>query len=170
MGKNVPGLPNTTATNTLVRSESRGRAVQPKLLPVDADDLDPSDDEMTKTNTLEKRLKEMSIDPMHPRFFGKSSSVMFLQTAMALKHTYAGNEGPPAGSEGPRKIVPCKRPEYWRAHSVSLLQEECALSLLTVSPQCSGSWNLWRTPSRTHIQAFHLKTSCPTLLTVISSA
>lgn len=98
------------------RSESRGRAVQPKLPPVDADDLDPSDDELTKVNTLETRMKEVSIDPMHPRFFGKSSSVMFLQTAMALKHTYSGQE-PNLAADGRRRMAPCKRPEYWRAHS-----------------------------------------------------
>ena len=115
------GGPSTTSTSvTVARSESRGRMVQPKLPPVDSDDLDPSDDEMTKTNTLEKRMKEVSIDPMHPRFFGKSSSVMFLHTAMALKNTYSGNKDSTAvGPDGQRKIVPTKRPEYWRAHSVS---------------------------------------------------
>jgi hypothetical protein len=110
----------TAISSTIERSVSRGRALPPKLPPVDADELEPSDDEITKTNTLEKRMKEMSIDPMHPRFFGKSSSVMFLHTAMALKHTYAGQEPPPVGPDGRRKIAPCKRPEYWRAHSVSL--------------------------------------------------
>ena len=91
----------------------------PKLLPVDADDLDPSDDDLTKANTLETRMKEVSIDPLHPRFFGKSSSVMFLQTAMALKHSYPGQE-PALAADGRRRIAPCKRPEYWRAHSVSI--------------------------------------------------
>lgn len=72
---------------------------------------------MGKIHTLEKRMKEVSIDPLHPRFFGKSSSVMFLQTAMALKQTYTSTPLPPLDSDGRRK-VPSKRPEYWRAHSV----------------------------------------------------
>ena len=106
--------------SSVPRSESRGRAVQPKLPPVDDDDLDPSDDDqLTKVNTLEKRMKEVSIDPLHPRFFGKSSSVMFLQTAMALKQTYAPEPAPAVHPDGRRKVAPCKRPEYWRAHSVS---------------------------------------------------
>ncbi|KIP05402.1 hypothetical protein PHLGIDRAFT_60579, partial [Phlebiopsis gigantea 11061_1 CR5-6] len=104
--------------STMPRSDSRGRAVHPKLPPVDDDDLDPSDDEqINKVNTLEKRMKEVSIDPLHPRFFGKSSSVMFLQTAMALKQTYAPEPAPAVHPDGRRKVAPCKRPEYWRAHS-----------------------------------------------------
>ncbi|EKM58711.1 uncharacterized protein PHACADRAFT_253202 [Phanerochaete carnosa HHB-10118-sp] len=97
-------------------SESQRRAPQPKLPPVDADDLDTSDDELTKTTTLESRMGDVTIDPIHPRFFGKSSSVMFLQTAMALKQTYSGSE-PARAPDGRRRIAPCKRPEYWRAHS-----------------------------------------------------
>lgn len=95
--------------------------MQPKLPLVDADDLDPSDDEVNKINTLEKRMKEISIDPLHPRFFGKSSSVMFLQTAMALKQSYTSEPLPALDQNGRRK-VPSKRPEYWRAHSVSRSQ------------------------------------------------
>lgn len=116
LAKGGPVKTTSGAGPSIARSQSRGRGVQPKLPPVDADDLDPSDDELTKTNTLETRMKEVSIDPMHPRFFGKSSSVMFLQTAMALKQTYSGKQ-PPLTADGRRRIAPCKRPEYWRAHS-----------------------------------------------------
>ena len=139
--------------------------VQPKLPPVDSDDLDPSDDEMTKTNTLEKRMKEVSIDPMHPRFFGKSSSVMFLHTAMALKNTYSGNKETAAvGPDGQRKIVPTKRPEYWRAHSVSpsiIVVLEVAM-LMRIPHVLSGSWSLWKVPDRTQRTAFPPRTSCTT--------
>lgn len=121
------------------RSASRGRAVPPKLThTVEGDDLDPSDDELTETRTLEKRMKEISIDPLHPRFFGKSSSVMFLQTAMALKQTYGTVPQPAVGPDGRRKVVPCKRPEYWRAHSVSSFRA-AAQHILTLLRAYSGS-------------------------------
>ena len=128
--------------------------MQPKLPPVDADDVDSSDDDLSKTNTLENQMKEISIDPIHPRFFGKSSSVMFLHTAIALKHTYAEQE-PTLGSGGRRKIAPSRRPEYWHAQSVSTLVALLYLmSMLTLS---SGSLSPWRTPSHTPVS--HLKTS-----------
>ena len=116
----IPGA--TGGSGALVeRSESRGRAVQPKLPPVDADDLDPSDNEMTARDTLERHMRNLAVDPGHPRFFGKSSSVMFLQTAMALKQSYTSEPLPALDQNGRRK-VPSKRPEYWRAHSVSRSQ------------------------------------------------
>lgn len=96
---------------------SGGHGVAPKLLPVDADDLDPSDDEADVEDTLEKRLKTVTIDPLHPRFFGKSSSVMFLQTAISLKRTYA--DKPPNKELVSSNLLPRKRPEFWRAHPVS---------------------------------------------------
>lgn len=43
---------------------------------------------------------------------------MFLQTAIALRREYMGTEETRSGSQdgGKRTILPCKRPEFWRAH------------------------------------------------------
>lgn len=86
---------------------------------VDDDDLDPSDNEMTARHTLERNMKNLSINAGHPRFFGKSSSVMFLQTAIALRKEYTGQSTMRTDAEGKRNLLPCKRPEFWRAHPVS---------------------------------------------------
>lgn len=83
---------------------------------VDADDLDPSDNEMTARDTLARHMKNLVLDPGHPRFFGKSSSVMFLQTAMDLKQEVAGTPPLRTDPRTGRVILPCKRPEYWGAH------------------------------------------------------
>ncbi|THG99013.1 hypothetical protein EW026_g3253 [Hermanssonia centrifuga] len=53
---------------------------------VDVDDLDPSDEEISSgRHTLEHHMNRLKLDPGQPRFFGKSSSVMFLQNALDLK-------------------------------------------------------------------------------------
>ncbi len=87
---------------------------------VDVDDLDPSDEEISSgRHTLEHHMNRLKLDPGQPRFFGKSSSVMFLQNALDLKREYAGipkeREPPGPGSER----LPYKRPQFWRAHPVS---------------------------------------------------
>lgn len=97
-------------------SKTLGTRIPPSLPPVDSDDLDPSDDEITARNTLERHMKNLAVDPGHPRFFGKSSSVMFLQTAMVLKHELAGKGPVRRDPRTGKSILPCKRPEYWRAH------------------------------------------------------
>ena len=62
-------------------------------------------------------MKNLSVDAGHPRFFGKSSSVMFLQTAMVLKNELSGNQPARRDAQNNGKtILPCKRTEFWRAH------------------------------------------------------
>lgn len=104
------------AGSSSMSSKANSARLPPKLPPVDADDLDPSDDEITARNTLEKHMKSLTVDPGHPRFFGKSSSVMFLQTAMVLKQELEGNVTTKTNPRTGKSILPCKRPEYWRAH------------------------------------------------------
>ncbi|KAI0682880.1 fungal-specific transcription factor domain-containing protein [Cytidiella melzeri] len=100
------------------RSVSQGRPhpLPPPLNSVDEGDLDPSDNEMLNRKTLELGMKDMKLNYGHPRFFGKSSSVMFLQTAIMLRHEYTGAEMAHEGPEGKKVILPRKRPEFWRAH------------------------------------------------------
>ncbi|KZT23297.1 hypothetical protein NEOLEDRAFT_1180171 [Neolentinus lepideus HHB14362 ss-1] len=85
--------------------------------PVDApEELDPSDDEYLHT-TLTENLRKLTVDPNHHRFFGKSSGIMFIQTAIDLKNEYAGDEKPRIIDES---YLGSKRPEFWSANPVSV--------------------------------------------------
>lgn len=109
----VKGAGKATSSSKLA---SQPQALRPPRPAVDGDDLDPSDDELTAQQRLEMGLKNLNLHDGHPRFFGKSSSVMFLQTAMTLRREYTGAEEARPGPEGRKQILPCKRPEFWRAH------------------------------------------------------
>lgn len=64
-------------------------------------------------------MKQMEISSnQHMRFFGKSSSVMFIQTAIEAKHEYAGLDLPKRREQGWRPILPSKRPQFWGIHPV----------------------------------------------------
>ena len=96
-------------------------------IPIDADDLDPSDDEVTARITLTKRLEDVSIYAHEDHFLGKSSSLMFLNTAFDMKKEYVNSPsdsatGTPELSaiaerasaiESSRPVLQFKRPEFW---------------------------------------------------------
>lgn len=50
--------------------------------------------------TLINSLQQIKLNPTAMRFFGKSSSIMFVQTAMDLKREYSGKP-PPERRENP---------------------------------------------------------------------
>ena len=56
---------------------------------VDTDDLEPSDDEFSVSQTLEERFKILSVDSERQHFFGKSSSFMLLQKAVDIRDSYS---------------------------------------------------------------------------------
>lgn len=86
---------------------------------LDADDLDSSDEELSAgKQSLERHLSRLKLDPGQPRFFGKSSGVMFLQNALDLKSEYDGVPKEKNPLPGPARL-PYKRPQFWRAHPVS---------------------------------------------------
>ncbi|KAI0768787.1 fungal-specific transcription factor domain-containing protein [Trametes elegans] len=60
--------------------------------PSDADDLDPSDDEMEASRKLFSRFNKMSIRGSPMRYHGKSSSMMLLNTAIDVKDEYTGGD------------------------------------------------------------------------------
>lgn len=91
-------------------------AIPPPAPSPDADGLEPSDDEVIAQRTLTNSLKQMKLNPGHIRFFGKSSSAMFIQTAIEAKNEYAGIETPPRDSGEKRVILPAKRPHVWGIH------------------------------------------------------
>lgn len=114
------GVKGASVMPTPSTSENRHpHPIPPPLTPHDDEELGPSDNEITARRTLEMGMKNLRINAGHPRFFGKSSSVMFLQTAIMLRHEYTGAEMARLGPEGKKVILPCKRPEFWRAHPVS---------------------------------------------------
>ena len=93
--------------------------------PIDADDLDPSDDEVTLRKTLAQGFQDLALQT-GDHFLGKSSSLMFLQTAFDLKKEYVNpsqaphDEARAGGSRGsPPTLMPHKRPEFWLEHPVS---------------------------------------------------
>lgn len=85
----------------------------------DTEDLVPSDDEMVAQRDLIRNLKQMGISTnQHLRFFGKSSNITFIQTAIEAKYEYEGLDLPPRSEQGLRPLLPSKRPQFWGSHPV----------------------------------------------------
>ncbi len=97
-------------------------------MPVDGDDFESSDDEYSARKTLEASFKTVSMDPGGPHFFGKSSSVMFLQKAMDIRQEYVKESLPSGASEATESEQAVlalanftgKRLEFWNTHPVSV--------------------------------------------------
>jgi hypothetical protein len=81
----------------------------PKPVPDDSG-LEDSDDELPGGSTLSDWLQRLQINPAHPRFFGKSSGVRLLQSAIDLKSEFSGNEMP---LEHQFEQISARRPEFW---------------------------------------------------------
>ena len=101
-------MPDSDLTNELLDTWTSSEAPSPfalqsptppdantsVIIPIDADDLDPSDDEISLRQTLEQRFNMLSVDSHStPAYFGKSSSFMFLQKAVGIR--YGAPEGSP---------------------------------------------------------------------------
>lgn len=107
----------TPVAASAIASSSTGA---PVVHPTDPDELEPSDDEVMAQHSLVHSLKRMQLNPTQLRFFGKSSSIMFIQTAMDLKRHYSGMPIPesretivshPTLLQGRRR-----RPGHWSLH------------------------------------------------------
>lgn len=79
------------------------------------EDLDPSDDEMTLRQNIELSIKHLSLESGHPQFLGKSSGLMFLQTALDMKEEYVGGKLPHAA----KLPLAGARPQFWSELPVS---------------------------------------------------
>ncbi|KAI0930965.1 hypothetical protein AcV7_005003 [Taiwanofungus camphoratus] len=87
------------------------------LDPPNPENLDPSDDERSVQNTLVQNLKQMRLDPGRLRFFGKSSNITFLQTAIDLKREYSGaHYTSNVPHPNTHLNLRYKRPQYWSVH------------------------------------------------------
>jgi hypothetical protein len=74
---------------------------------------DDDDIDFAKLNICDKTIPQ---DPMTHRFFGKSSGVVLLQTAIDLKNEYSGL---PLDPPLKKPMVGLKRPEFWNVRPVS---------------------------------------------------
>ncbi|KAI0706989.1 fungal-specific transcription factor domain-containing protein [Earliella scabrosa] len=84
---------------------------------VDSDDLDPSDDEIVAQRNIVQSLRKMSMNPSSMRYHGKSSSLLFIQTAMDLKQEYAGVELPKTvDPEAHTTLLRRRQQQYWSLH------------------------------------------------------
>lgn len=90
-------------------------------IPVDADDLDSSDDEFSARQTLEESFKNVTMGSGQPHFFGKSSTFMFLHKAMDIRHGYAGGNSPSDPSTPSLIEIADERVKFWRTYPVSLI-------------------------------------------------
>lgn len=85
---------------------------------VDSDDLDPSDDEIVAQRNIVQSLRKMSMNPSSMRYHGKSSSLLFIQTAMDLKQEYAGIELPKTVDPEAHVMLLKRKQQYWSLHPV----------------------------------------------------
>lgn len=65
------------------------------------EESDSDDEELTVRRTLEEKFKHISLDPGLPHFVGKSSSLMFIQTAMESLQRQEPNTTVRGGEELP---------------------------------------------------------------------
>ncbi|KAF5342022.1 hypothetical protein D9611_002055 [Ephemerocybe angulata] len=62
---------------------------------------------------LADNLKQLSLDPVDYRFFGKSSGAMLIQTAIELKNEYTGSDHDIRKTQD---VLGTKREEFWSPH------------------------------------------------------
>ena len=79
------------------------------------DPRDDQDDDVVNAVLLDN-LKRLEIGKPDSRFFGKSSGVMLVQTAMELKSEYTGSD---YVQPAPSMVLENKRPEFWSRNPVS---------------------------------------------------
>ncbi|KAM5539214.1 hypothetical protein V8D89_007087 [Ganoderma adspersum] len=114
MSKPAYGIPGAPAQPSGIAS--------PPSLPasgsqVDSEDLDPSDDEIVAQRNIVQSLRKMSMNPSSMRYHGKSSSLLFIQTAMDLKQEYAGLELPQTVDlQETHCMLLKRRHQYWSLH------------------------------------------------------
>lgn len=112
------------STGFNAKSNGMGSASPSPIAPAvpnsNSEDLVPSDDETVAQRDLIRNMKQMGVyTTQHKRFFGKSSNITFIQTAVEAKYKYAGLDLPTKSQQGWRPLLPSKRPQFWGAHPVS---------------------------------------------------
>ncbi|KAI9059209.1 hypothetical protein FKP32DRAFT_1580479 [Trametes sanguinea] len=120
VSENSPRPSISDQSSSPIASTSTSSVVVPTFnspSPPDSADLDPSDDEMETTRKLIHSFRRFSLRPPLPlRYYGKSSNLMLLQTAVDMKLAYQGID-----SE-----------EFIPEPSEAMKEEECASFQLVV--------------------------------------
>jgi len=102
------------------------------------EDLHSSDDEFA-TISITDELRRLSIDRGNTRFFGKSSGVVLIQTAMDMKKEFNNPPGvnPLNQTEGSAQQesnqLPSRRPEFWHFEPVSIVPSSVTIKRLSLT-------------------------------------
>ncbi|EIN10102.1 hypothetical protein PUNSTDRAFT_102126 [Punctularia strigosozonata HHB-11173 SS5] len=129
--KSGRGSPTLASHSSGFGITSSGSHIPPGPSELTEDDgLEPSDDELVHM-TLTQTMKQIRLDPVHPRFFGKSSGIRLLQTALDLKSEYAGERKPTVEETKERFLslqTESERREFWKpkAYELAIFEEERA--------------------------------------------
>ena len=106
------GSPQTLATSPTSSSTPTTPIVSP-----DVRDL-PEDDTETKEELVEL-LQSMNLNVKHTHFIGKSSSLVFVRAAVALKREFASAVSDPNFDHSRRDKLITRQPEFWDDMAVS---------------------------------------------------
>lgn len=109
------------------------------LTPSMEEDVHSSDDEFA-TICITDELRRLSIDRGNTRFFGKSSGVVLIQTAMDMKKEFNSPPGADSlnraegGSQPKFANLPSRRPEFWHFEPASLPLSPKTVKHLSLMP------------------------------------
>jgi hypothetical protein len=106
----------------------------------------PHDDDFGHIR-LSNHLKNLAIDPVPNRFFGNSSGMTLIRTAVDLKHEYTGQQ-----KTGPYQVLSSGRPEFWTTEPVrtpKFLFLRRSLTVLSSGKNCLARSRTHRIYSRT---------------------
>ena len=101
------------------------------------EDLHSSDDEFA-TISITDELRRLSIDRGNTRFFGKSSGVVLIQTAMDMKKEFNNPPGADLSNQAEGSSQPAsdhlraRRPEFWHFEPVSVFLPAAAIERLSL--------------------------------------
>ncbi|KAI0671307.1 fungal-specific transcription factor domain-containing protein [Trametes maxima] len=110
VGKTGYAIPTTQSSSSIASPPA------PPSGQMDSDDLDSSDDEVIAQRNIVQKLQKMSVNPSQMRYHGKSSSLLFIQTAMELKHEYAGIHLPASVEPEDQSVLLRRHLQYWSLH------------------------------------------------------
>lgn len=119
------------------QSQSAAGSVESRS-PNREEDLHSSDDEFA-TISVTDELRRLSIDRGNTRFFGKSSGVVLIQTAMDMKKEFNNPPGPnplnqtEGSAQRDSGQLPSRRPEFWHFEPASIIRSSPTIKCLSLT-------------------------------------
>jgi hypothetical protein len=92
------------------------------------EEIHSSDDEYA-TISVTDELKRLSVERGNTRFFGKSSGVVLIQTAMDMKKEFTATSNAATNAESSTEppvglgLLNARRPEFWHFEPVSCISD-----------------------------------------------